>query len=177
MRFLLRTPRSSAWLLPGAALALVLVACGQDGPATYGFGRHGSGDTNAGSSSGGASNSSSGGGTVSGSGGGASGGSSSGASSADAGVWTAPPPPQPPQAGGFQQTIAPLLDANGCTECHHHGRPIDLTTYPFMAGDPTAAADQLVGAFTSNMPPAPRTAVPQSVVDQVNAWIAAGMKP
>ncbi|MGD0526403.1 MAG: hypothetical protein ABSE49_14725 [Polyangiaceae bacterium] len=176
MRPLSRTPLATT-LLPAVALALAVVACGEDGPATYGFGKRSAGDTNTGGSSGaGGSGSSSGPGAASGSGG-ASGGSSSGTSSGDAGAWTPPPPPQTPQAGGFQQTIAPLLDANGCTECHHHGRPIDLTTYPFMAGDPTAAANQLVGAFTSNMPPAPRTAVPQSVIDQVNAWIAAGMKP
>ncbi len=137
-------------------------------------------------SSGGASPGSSGAGSsgaATGSSGGASSGNSSssgsggGSPGVDGGGYTPPPPSQPAQPGGFQQTIAPLLDASGCTECHHHGRPIDLTTYPFMAGSAADAAAQLAGAFTTNMPPAPRTPAAQSVIDQVNAWIAAGMKP
>jgi hypothetical protein len=110
-------------------------------------------------------------------------GSSSGTSGARSGGATGPsdagalPPSQPPAPGGFQLTIAPLLDASGCTECHHHGRPIDVTTYPFMAGSPASAAQQLVTSFTTNMPPAPRTPVPQSVIDQVDAWVDAGMLP
>jgi hypothetical protein len=157
---------------------MALAGCGPDGPASTGFGDRAPGGSYGSSSSGGA-NASSGAAPPSGSGasGGGASGSSGGSTTGDGGTWTSPPPPQTPQAGGFQQTIAPLLDTNGCTECHHHGRPIDLTTYPFMAGDPTAAASQLVAAFTTNMPPAPRTAVPPSVIDQVNAWIAAGMKP
>lgn len=98
--------------------------------------------------------------------------------SADGGAApSGPPPSQPPTPGGFQLTIAPLLDAQGCTECHHHGRPIDMTTYPFMTGTPATAAQALVTSLTTNMPPAPRTAVAQTVIDQVNAWVAAGMKP
>jgi hypothetical protein len=139
---------------------------GSGGGASSGSSGAGSGGSATGSSSGGGST----GGSSSGSGGGTS-------SSDGGGGYTPPPPSQPAQPGGFQQTVAPLLDAAGCTECHHHGRPIDLTTYPFMAGSASDTAAQLVGAFTKGMPPAPRTPAAQSVVDQVNAWIAAGMKP
>ncbi len=135
-----------------------------------------------GASSSGASSGSSSGGTAGSSGAGSSSGSHAGSSSGgtasgDAGSWTPPPPSQPAQPGGYQQTLAPLLDAQGCTECHHHGRPIDLTTYPFMAGTAAATAAQLVASLTGDMPPSPRTPVTQAVVAQVNAWIAAGMKP
>jgi hypothetical protein len=161
-------------LVPLAA-ALALAACSQDEFTGPGFPGHG----RTGSSGGGSSTSSSGTGGSSGAGssGSRAGSSSSGASGGDAGAWTPPPPPQTPQPGGFQLTIAPLLDAQGCTECHHHGRPIDLSTYPFMAGSATDAATLLAASFRKDMPPAPRAAAPQSVVDQVNAWIAAGMSP
>ena len=145
-------------------------------PSGGGFGGEYWNGNSSGGSSGGSTPSSSGGGSAGGSSSG-SGGGSGGTSSGDGGAYTPPPPSQPAQPGGFQQTIAPLLDASGCTECHHHGRPIDLTTYPFMAGTAAATAAQLVGSFTSGMPPAPRTPAAQSVIDQVNAWIAAGMKP
>ncbi len=178
---LLRAP-----LVLAALASLVLsLGCSSETSSSSGFGRQGSGgaDGNGASSGGGASvGTSSGSGNASGSGGGASAsgsGSSSGGSIAtplsdDA---AAPPPSDPPAPGGFQLTIAPLLDANGCTECHHHGRPIDVTTYPFMTGTPATTAQALVQAFTTNMPPAPRPAVPQSVIDQVNAWVDAGMLP
>jgi len=138
---------------------------GPGGGASSGSSGAGPGGSGSGSSSGG------------GSAGSSSSGSGGGTSSSDGGGYTPPPPSQPGQPGGFQQTVAPLLDAAGCTECHHHGRPIDLTTYPFMAGSAADTAARLVGAFTKGMPPAPRTPAAQSVIDQVNAWIAAGMKP
>jgi hypothetical protein len=137
-------------------------------------GGSGSGGETASSSSGGTASSSSGGsgGTTSSSGG--SGGGHGGA--VDAGT-LGPPPSLPPSPGGFQQTISPLLDANGCTECHHKGRPIDVTAYPFMTGSASDTAQALVKAFTTDMPPAPRPQVPQTVIDQVNGWIDAGMLP
>jgi hypothetical protein len=159
MRPILRT------LFP-LALVVALAGCGQEGMGYLGFSSHGSEGSSGGS-----------GGSGGGSGGSSGTGSSGGVSPGDGGPWTPPPPSQTPQAGGFQETIAPLLDANGCTECHHHGRPIDLTTYPFMAGTATDTANQLVASLGKDMPPAPRTPPPQSVIDQVNAWIAAGMKP
>lgn len=99
-----------------------------------------------------------------------------GSSATDGGV-SSPPPALPPEPNGFQLTVAPLLDAQGCTECHHAGRPIDLTHYPFMAGAPDAAAQKLLDSFQKGMPPAPRDPAPASVVDQVTKWRAAGMKP
>jgi hypothetical protein len=87
------------------------------------------------------------------------------------------PPAVPPAPGGFQQAIAPLLDAQGCTECHHAGRPIDLTRYPFMAGDPATAAQQLITSLSNDMPPAPRDRAPTSVTDAIAQWKADGMKP
>jgi hypothetical protein len=165
-----------------AALALLVPACGQDGPGGFGSldsSRSGGGPT---SSSGGPSASSGGGSLGTSSGGsssgasGSSGGTSSGGSGSS-GSSGGPPPPQQGQPGGFQQTIAPLLDSAGCTECHHHGRPIDLTTYPFMAGTPSDTANQLLASLTTNMPPSPRTAAPLSVGAAIQTWIAAGMKP
>ncbi len=79
--------------------------------------------------------------------------------------------------GGFQATIAPLLDQTGCTECHHHGRPIDLTTYPFMQGSASDTAQSLVSALTNDMPPAPRTPATAAVVSAVQAWVDAGTLP
>ena len=87
------------------------------------------------------------------------------------------PPAVPPAPGGFQQAIAPLLDAQGCTECHHAGRPIDLTRYPFVAGDAASAAQQLIDSLSNDMPPAPRDRAPASVIDAVAQWKAEGMKP
>jgi hypothetical protein len=90
---------------------------------------------------------------------------------------TPPPPKQPPDPNGFQLTIAPLLDAQGCTECHHAGRPIDLTQYPFMAGDPATAAQKLIAALGTTMPPAPRDPPPASLATTITQWQGAGMKP
>ena len=165
------------------ALALLLTAACSMGPSSTttldprGEGAaSGGGDSNGATADSGAIGATTGGST--GSGGASSSGSSGGGATGggDAGA-TAPPPGEPPAPGGFQLTIAPLLDAQGCTECHHHGRPIDVTAYPFMAGAPPATAQALVASLTTNMPPAPRTAVSQTVIDQVNAWVAAGMKP
>ncbi len=153
-----------------------LAGCASPSEGSFGSEEWNGGSSGAASSSGAGSGGSSTG-SSSGSAGSSSSGSGGGATSVDGGGYTPPPPSQPAQPGGFQQTIAPLLDAAGCTECHHHGRPIDLTTYPFTAGSAADTAAQLVGAFTKGMPPAPRTPAAQSVIDQVNAWIAAGMKP
>jgi hypothetical protein len=111
-----------------------------------------------------------------GSGGG--GGSSSGNGAMDPGSSSpsGPPPALPPDPNGFQLTVAPVLDAQGCTECHHRGRPIDLTQYPFMAGDAQAAAQKLIDSF-GQMPPAPRDPAPASLPALVTQWKAAGMKP
>jgi hypothetical protein len=46
-----------------------------------------------------------------------------------------------------------------------------------MAGTPGDAANKLLSALTTNMPPAPRTAAPSSLGTAIQAWIAAGMKP
>jgi hypothetical protein len=112
----------------------------------------------------------------SGSGAGA-GGAANGAGGSGSTPSTTPPPKQPPDPNGFQLTIAPLLDAQGCTECHHAGRPIDLTQYPFMAGDPATAAQKLVAALGTSMPPAPRDAPPPSLASAIMQWQSAGMKP
>lgn len=155
--------------LIAVALAFSVPACSQDGgPAGWG-----AAPTN------GAGAGSQGGSTSAGSnpGSGASGAGSGSGSGTGSGSSGGPPPSQPPQAGGFQQTVAPLLDQAGCTECHHHGRSIDLTTYPFMAGTATDTANQLLTSLTTNMPPAPRTVAPSSVGAAVQAWIKAGMKP
>ena len=88
-----------------------------------------------------------------------------------------PGPSLPPDPNGFQLVIAPLLDAQGCTECHHQTRRVDLTTYPFMAGTPADSADRLLASLSGTMPPSPRTKVPASVIDQITKWKAAGMKP
>ncbi|HTQ44712.1 MAG TPA: hypothetical protein VMI75_18250 [Polyangiaceae bacterium] len=152
--------------LIGIALAFSLAACSQDDSAGWGSPTAGLGAGSQGTSSSGGSPGSNPGSSSSGSDSGAGSGSSSGSGG--------PPPPQP---GGFQQTVAPLLDQAGCTECHHHGRPIDLTTYPFMAGAAQDAAQQLLASLTTNMPPAPRTTAPSSVGAAVQTWIAAGMKP
>lgn len=150
--------------LVAMALALSAPACGQDASGGWGSASgHGTGSPGFSSS----------GGTTPGGSSGASSGSGSSSSSSGGPV----PPQQPPQAGGFQETVAPLLDQAGCTECHHHGRAIDLTTYPFMAGSATAAASQLLASLTTNMPPAPRTTAASSVAAAVQTWIAAGMKP
>jgi hypothetical protein len=176
-------PLNLLGLLCGAFAVPLVAACSQESTSP----RAGGGET---SNAGGTANGSNGGagdqagGTTGASGAGngspgapttsADGGLAGSSGGADAGL---PPPSLPPQPNGFQETIAPLLDAQGCTECHHHGRSIDLTTYPFMTGTAAATAQQLVAAFTTGMPPAPRTAAPQTVIDQVNAWVAAGMKP
>jgi hypothetical protein len=157
-------------------MTVLASACASQSGGGFG-GDYWNGNTSGGSSGGSTSGSSSGGSTAGGSSSGSGGGGGGTTSSSDGGAYTPPPPSQPAQPGGFQDTIAPLLDASGCTECHHHGRPIDLTTYPFMAGSASATAAQLAGSFGSGMPPAPRTPAAQSVIDQVNAWIAAGMKP
>jgi hypothetical protein len=164
-------------LLPAALVAVAAAGCASPSGGGFGSGEEWTGGPTGGSSSGGAAGSSSGASTGGSSSGGTAGSSSGGSTSPDGGPWTPPPPSQPPQPGGYQQTIAPLLDASGCTECHHHGRPIDLTTYPFMAGSASDAAAQLVASLSKDMPPAPRTPAAQSVIDQVNAWVAAGMKP
>ena len=83
----------------------------------------------------------------------------------------------PPVTGGFQLTVMPLLNAQGCTECHHAGKPYDLTRYPFAGGDPAMAADKLIASMTTTMPPAPRDKAPADVIEKVKAWKAAGMKP
>jgi hypothetical protein len=163
------------------ALAILLVAsaaaaaCSEMPSSDGTLGARGEGTSGGGGSGGvtiGAPGTSSG--TSTGGGGASSSGTGGATGASDAGAL---PPSQPAAPGGFQLTIAPLLDAQGCTECHHHGRPIDVTTYPFLAGAPASAAQQLVTSFTTNMPPAPRTAVPQTVIDQVNAWVDAGMLP
>jgi hypothetical protein len=86
-------------------------------------------------------------------------------------------PAKPLDPNGFTAKIAPILDAQGCTECHHAGRPIDLTKYPFMAGDDKDIADRLTKSLGTTMPPAPRDRAPSSVTDAIAAWRAAGMKP
>ncbi len=83
----------------------------------------------------------------------------------------------PPVTGGFQLTIVPLLNAQGCTECHHAGKPYDLTRYPFAGGDPAMVADKLIASMGTTMPPAPRDKVPADIVEKVKAWKAGGMKP
>lgn len=87
------------------------------------------------------------------------------------------PAGKPLDPNGFTAKIAPLLDAQGCTECHHAGRPIDLTKYPFMAGDDKDTADRLTRSLAGTMPPAPRDRAPASLTDAVAAWRTAGMKP
>jgi len=161
--------RTALPALIAAALAFSAPACSQDGSTgwesapTLGPGGGSQGTSSSGGSPG----------TNPGSSSGSASGSGSSSSSSGGSV----PPPQPPQAGGFQQTLAPLLDEAGCTECHHHGRSIDLTTYPFMAGSAQDTAQQLLTSLTTNMPPAPRTTAPSSVGAAVQTWIAAGMKP
>lgn len=160
------------------AFAMLIPACGEDGPSGFGLlSSSGSGSTASSGGSGGGTAGSSSSGSNGSSGGAMTGGSGSSGSPGSSGSSGGPPPPQSPQPGGFQQTVAPLLDAAGCTECHHHGRPIDLTTYPFMAGTPSDTANQLLASLTTNMPPAPRTAAAQSVSAAIQGWMAAGMKP
>jgi hypothetical protein len=120
------------------AFSLALAACsqGRSTPTTLDGHEPGPNGASASSSSGGSgaaegNGSSSGGATSSGSAGGGGSSSSGGGATAGGGDGGGPPPSLPPQPGGFQSTIAPLLDQSGCTECHHHGRPVDLTTYPF----------------------------------------------
>lgn len=86
-------------------------------------------------------------------------------------------PGAPLDPAGFTLAVAPVLEKEGCMECHHAGRPIDLTRYPFMAGTANETADALIASFGKDMPPAPRDRSPSSVVDKVTAWKAAGMKP
>jgi hypothetical protein len=90
---------------------------------------------------------------------------------------TTDPAGKPLDPNGFTAKIAPMLDAQGCTECHHAGRPIDLTKYPFMTGAANDTADRLTRSLTTTMPPAPREKAPSSIADAIAAWKAAGMKP
>lgn len=86
---------------------------------------------------------------------------------------------QPPQPGGYQLTVAPLMDKNGCTECHHAGRTINLMSYPFMAGSSADTAARLsasIGA-TGTMPPAPRSKPDAALMAAIDAWQANGGKP
>lgn len=82
---------------------------------------------------------------------------------------------QPAQPGGYKEAIAPLMTA--CIECHHAGRTIDLSRYPFMAGGKDESADRLVRSLESTMPPSPRPKVDAAVVERVRKWRQEGMKP
>lgn len=99
------------------------------------------------------------------------------------GTSTAPPVVDGPgeeqqaQPGGYKLTIAPLIASAGCMECHHAGRQIDLSRYPFMAGSPQDTADRLVRCLGTTMPPAPRPAPDAALAARINQWKAEGMKP
>ncbi len=83
----------------------------------------------------------------------------------------------PAEAGGYQLTVAPLMDNAGCTECHHAGRVINLKSYPFMAGSKEETARRLIASLSGTMPPPPRPKADASLMAALTTWQQNGLKP
>jgi mono/diheme cytochrome c family protein len=69
--------------------------------------------------------------------------------------------------------VEPIFVAN-CVECHHAGKPIDLTTPPSAK-----LTDKIltVAAAAGPMPPAPRDHLTAADLAQIQAWKAGGYLP
>jgi hypothetical protein len=85
--------------------------------------------------------------------------------------------PPPPANGPFETTVEPIL-LQYCSECHHAGKTIDLTTYPFNSGNQAELVAQAISDMTSgHMPPTPRDPVPASSIAIIQQWASSGMNP
>ncbi len=85
----------------------------------------------------------------------------------------------PAEPGGYQLTVAPLMEKSGCTECHHIGRTINLLSYPFMAGSSTETASRLAASIggSGTMPPSPRGKADPALLAAITTWQSNGGKP
>ncbi len=81
--------------------------------------------------------------------------------------------PADPNAYSYAREIKPLMDQY-CSECHHAGKSLDLSSAPSAA----AKIDKVIDAAAGGtMPPAPRDKMPADAVEKIRKWKAHGLVP
>lgn len=78
----------------------------------------------------------------------------------------------------FATDIKPILDYN-CSECHHAGKSLDLSVFPFNGGADQEAIVAAIIAMTSSgrMPLQPRTRLSNDQIEMIKAWQSGGLAP
>ena len=88
-----------------------------------------------------------------------------------------PPPNSDPNKASFARDLKPIFEKN-CGECHHPGKPLDLTSYP-QAVDMPALVDRIfarVSGAAVSMPPQPRDALDQVSIEKIKKWKTDGFQ-
>lgn len=102
-----------------------------------------------------------------------------GSPAADAAPPEEPEPPEEPvdpAALQYSRDVLPVLEVY-CTECHHPGRSLDLTSPPGDRSAREVLADRIIAAAQLSMPPAPRDRLTPAELDLIRRWKADGAQP